>query len=83
MTGSLAQQHGDVWRAIDALAAAQGMSASGLAIHAGLDPTSFNRSKRVRPDGSLRWPSTETIARITTATGTSFARFVQLMEQPA
>jgi len=39
-------KHGDVWRAIDPLAAKNGLSASGLARRAGLDPTSFNKSKR-------------------------------------
>ena len=43
--------HKQIWRAIDALAAENGMSASGLAKRSGLDPTTFNRSKRRTPDG--------------------------------
>ena len=43
--------HGQVWIALDRLAERAGLSASGLARRAGLDPTTFNRSKRVTPDG--------------------------------
>ncbi len=39
-------QHKDIWRGLDQLAAHHGLSASGLARRAGLDPTSFNPSKR-------------------------------------
>ncbi|MDE0702695.1 MAG: helix-turn-helix transcriptional regulator, partial [Rhodospirillaceae bacterium] len=43
--------HNDVWDAIDRLAKKYGMSASGLARRAGLDPTTFNKSKRIMPNG--------------------------------
>lgn len=72
-------KHGDVWRAIDALAQKHDMSASGLARRAGLDPTTFNRSKRVSRDGKQRWPSTESVAKILDATGASLAEFVALV----
>ena len=42
----MVMKHEDVWRAIDALAQEHGLSASGLAKRAGLDPTTFNKSKR-------------------------------------
>jgi phage repressor protein C with HTH and peptisase S24 domain len=48
--------HAQVWSAIDRLAARAGLSASGLARRAGLDPTTFNKSKRVTPLGRERWP---------------------------
>jgi phage repressor protein C with HTH and peptisase S24 domain len=51
-------QHADVWRGIDRLAAKHGLSASGLARRAGLDPTAFNPSKRITREGRPRWPST-------------------------
>lgn len=73
-------KHSDIWRAIDRLAVQQGLSASGLAKRAGLDPTTFNKSKRTTGDGKLRWPSTESIAKVLDATGTSFARFVGLVD---
>ena len=72
-------KHTDIWRAIDSLAATKGFSASGLAKQAGLDPTTFNRSKRANEDGKLRWPSTESIAKILEATGTSLGEFVGLI----
>jgi phage repressor protein C with HTH and peptisase S24 domain len=71
-------QHSDVWRGIDRLAAKHGLSASGLARRAGLDPTAFNPSKRITREGRPRWPSTESVAKILAVTGESFSSFVQL-----
>ena len=51
--------HAHIWNALDRLAARAGLSASGLAKKAGLDPTTFNKSKRITPEGRPRWPSTE------------------------
>ena len=70
--------HDSVWGAIDALAARHGLSASGLAKKAGLDPTAFNPSKRHGNDGRPRWPSTESIAKVLAATGESLEGFVGL-----
>ncbi|MGE0829247.1 MAG: helix-turn-helix transcriptional regulator, partial [Hyphomonadaceae bacterium] len=75
-------QHGQIWRAIDALAARRGLTPSGLARAAGLDPTAFNKSKRAGPDGKPRWPSTESIARILAATGETFDEFATLVAGP-
>ncbi len=72
--------HGDVWRTIDRLAAKYGMSPSGLARRAGLDPTTFNKSKRVTHEGKKRWPSTESLAKVLAATGASLAEFVNLLD---
>ncbi|HSE78091.1 MAG TPA: helix-turn-helix transcriptional regulator [Alphaproteobacteria bacterium] len=69
-------RHEDIWRAIDSLARHHGYSPSGLARRAGLDPTTFNKSKRIAPDGRPRWPSTESIAKILEATNASMADFV-------
>jgi phage repressor protein C with HTH and peptisase S24 domain len=71
--------HAQVWTAIDTLAERYGMTASGLARRAGLDPTTFNKSKRKSPDGRLRWPSTESIAKILDATGASVDLFMSLL----
>jgi phage repressor protein C with HTH and peptisase S24 domain len=70
--------HAQVWSAIDRLASRAGLSASGLARRAGLDPTTFNKSKRVTPEGRQRWPSTESLAKALAATGTTFDAFVEL-----
>ena len=75
--------HAQVWSAIDRLAARAGLSASGLAKRAGLDPTTFNKSKRITPQGRARWPSTESIAKALAATGTPFDTFVTLIEPAA
>lgn len=71
--------HAQIWRAIDALAARKGMSASGLARAAGLDPTTFNKSKRQAPDGKPRWPSTESITRVLSAAETNWDEFAALL----
>ncbi|WP_232631521.1 S24 family peptidase [Methylobacterium sp. Leaf118] len=78
--------HEQIWAAIDRLAERYGYSASGLARRAGLDATSFNRSKRIGPDGRKRWPSTESISKVLAATGASlddFLRLVDTRERPA
>jgi phage repressor protein C with HTH and peptisase S24 domain len=72
-------QHSAVWRAIDALAARRGLTASGLARAAGLDPTTFNRSKRATPDGKPRWPSTESVARALAAADANWEDFAALL----
>src|ERR1700743_1944834 len=72
-------KHEDVWRAIDTLAAENGLSAAGLAKAAGLDATTFNPSKRRMPDGRARWPSTESVAKVLDATGASLEAFTSLV----
>jgi phage repressor protein C with HTH and peptisase S24 domain len=57
-------EHDDIWRAIDLLAESHGLSA-------GLDPTSFNPSKRSTTEGRARWPSTESLAKILDITNES------------
>ncbi|MHA1600065.1 MAG: S24 family peptidase [Alphaproteobacteria bacterium] len=69
-------KHSDIWSAIDRLAARYSLSPSGLARRASLDPTTFNKSKRITREGKRRWPSTESIAKILEATGASLAEFV-------
>lgn len=55
------------------------MSPSGLARRAGLDPTSFNKSKRQSADGRERWPSTESIAKVLDATGSTISQFMEFL----
>ncbi len=61
------------------MAAKHGMSASGLARRSGLDPTTFNKSKRITKEGKQRWPSTESVSKVLAATGDSLAEFVAQM----
>ena len=73
--------HDTIWTALDRLAARSGLSPSGLAKRAGLDATTFNKSKRITSDGRERWPSTESIAKALAATGTPVDAFVRLIEE--
>ena len=72
--------HAQIWQAIDRLATTFGYSPSGLAKQAGLDSTSFNRSKRIGPEGKPRWPSTESISRVLAATGATMSDFISMIE---
>jgi len=72
--------HGEIWAALDQLAARAGLSPSGLAKRAGLDPSTFNRSKRITADGRERWPSTESIAKALAAADASIDSFAKLIE---
>ncbi|MBY6240253.1 helix-turn-helix transcriptional regulator [Methylosinus sp. Sm6] len=71
--------HAQIWAALDALGDRYGLTPSGLARKAGLDPTTFNRSKRQTADGHLRWPSTESIAKVLQATGAGLDEFMALV----
>jgi phage repressor protein C with HTH and peptisase S24 domain len=73
--------HAQIWGALDRLAARAGLSASGLARRAGLDPTTFNKSKRVTPEGRPRWPSTESVSLSLAATDTTIDQFVALITE--
>lgn len=72
--------HAQIWTAIDRLARREDISASALAKRAGLDPTSFNPSKRFGPGEPPRprWPSTESLTRILAVTGLSLGDFAEL-----
>lgn len=70
--------HKALWNAIDKLAKKQGMTCSGLAKFSGLDATTFNKSKQFSSDGTPRWPSCSTIAKIINATETSIVDFAKM-----
>ena len=72
--------HERVWAAIDALASRHGLHTSRLARKAGLNATSFNKSKRVSRKGREHWPSTESISKILDVTGTTLKDFLRLIE---
>src|SRR3954451_24894936 len=71
--------HSQIWTALDRLAARSKLSPSGLAKRSGLDPTTFNKSKRITPDGRARRPSTEWLAKALAATSVSVESFVSLI----
>jgi phage repressor protein C with HTH and peptisase S24 domain len=74
--------HDKIWEAIDSLAARHELTPSGLARRAGLDPTSFNKSKRSSADGRQRWPSTESIYKILEATNSTADDFMAFLKRP-
>ncbi|MTI18794.1 helix-turn-helix transcriptional regulator [Rhodobacteraceae bacterium RKSG542] len=80
-TGSMLS-HEAIWQGIDEVARRNQLSPSGLAKLAGLDTTSFNKSKRITADGRKRWPSTESLSKVLDVTGTTLAQFLGLCSQP-
>ena len=72
--------HAQLWAAIDAIAEARGLSVSGLARKAGLDASALNLSKRVGPDGHMRWPSTESLSRILAAADMDFRALADIVD---
>jgi phage repressor protein C with HTH and peptisase S24 domain len=73
--------HSDIWNALDRLARHFSTSPSGLARQAGLDPTTFNKSKRQAASGKPRWPSTESLAKVLATVGMSFEDFARFADQ--
>lgn len=71
-------EHRDIWSALDRLADKFGMSPSALAKQAGLDPTTFNKSKR-HSHGKDRWPSTESLSKVLFVMGVDFDDFAQMV----
>lgn len=67
--------HSQIWSALDHLAKAHSTSPSGLAKLAGLDPTTFNKSKRQSASGKDRWPSTESLAKVLDVLGLNVEDF--------
>ena len=70
--------HESLWRAIDILAANNGMSITKMAKKAGLDESTFNPSKRVSPTGRPRWHAFDTINKALAVTDTSMLDFLRL-----
>ena len=64
-----------VWSAVDNLAESLGLTVSGLAKKSGLDSTTFNKSKRIRPDGNKRWPSLDSINKVLEYCNITFEEF--------
>jgi phage repressor protein C with HTH and peptisase S24 domain len=73
--------HNQIWNALDRLAARAKLTPSGLAKKSGLDPTTFNKSKRITPEGRPRWPSTESVAKALAATNTKVETFMTLLSE--
>ncbi len=74
--------YAEIWDGIENLAEKKGLSLSALAVKSGLDPTSFNKSKRLGADGRKRWPSTESMNKLLQATNTTIFEFMELAGEP-
>jgi len=73
--------HSEIWGAIDSFADAHKLSSSGLARIGGLDPTTFNHSKRWSKCGKQHWPSTQSIAKVLNAMGSDFDDFAKYIKK--
>jgi hypothetical protein len=71
--------HEQIWVAFEVIAERSGMSLSALSKRAGLDPTSFNPSKRYGPGGRQRWPSTETLSRVLQVVNMDMRAFAEIL----
>lgn len=70
-----------VWRALDAVAEKAGLAASALARKAGLDPTTFNPSKRQHESGKHRTPTMRSVHLACQVAGVSMAEFGAMVDQ--
>lgn len=77
--GEMTMTHYQIWHAIELFAQAHGLSCSALAKISGLDPTTFNKSKRFSKYEQPRWPSTCSIAKILNATGATPQEFFKFI----
>jgi phage repressor protein C with HTH and peptisase S24 domain len=74
--------HEELWRAIELFADENGFTCSALAKKSGLDPTTFNKSKRFSKVGQPRWPSTQSVSKILEAAEKKFADFGKFLSPP-
>ena len=71
--------HTELWDGIRNLAAKYELTCSGLAKLSGLDSTTFNKSKIYAKNGTPRWISMSSLARVLDATGLSLAEFAAFL----
>jgi hypothetical protein len=69
----------DIWLGIDHLADQVGVSPARLARMAGLDQAVFSAGRRRKPNGELRWPSMDSLAKVLHVAGVSLGDFVNYM----
>lgn len=69
----------DVWRGIDLLADEIGVTPARLARMAGLDQAVFSAGRRIKPDGRMRWPSMDSLAKVLRIADISMGDFVNYM----
>ncbi|MHA1541060.1 MAG: hypothetical protein ACTSXL_03030 [Alphaproteobacteria bacterium] len=69
------------WKAIDKIAEMQNISASRLAVNSGLNPTTFNKSKRISKAGKLRYPSLKSILAVLESSKITWNELLFLVEE--
>ncbi len=74
------KQYDAMWNSIEYIAKSKNLSCSGLAQSGGLDPTTFNKSKRHSKYGQPRWLSMETIFKILKSTHTRFLDYAVILQ---
>lgn len=72
--------HRKVWSAIDKLAESRCLTLHGLTVVAGISQSCLNKHTRVI-NGRERWPSTETLSMIMTATDCSLNEMFKLIKK--
>ena len=72
--------HEAIWRIIDHIAERQNISVSALAKRAGLNATTFNKSKRFSGEGQERWPSTRSLSKVLTISNLSWQDLPSLIQ---
>lgn len=70
-----------MWAAIERMASMSGLSVSGLALQAGFDAGTLNRSKRRRPTGGARALHFLNIVILADAAGLTLSGFAALFEE--
>ena len=70
----------DLWTGILNLAKYLKLSCSGLARLAGLNATTFNKSKRVNKYGQVRWPSTRSLVSVLNAANMTLSDFDKMIK---
>lgn len=73
--------HGDLWNTIDALANEHKITPSRMAIDSGLDPTTFNKSKRNDIFGKSRYPSFRTVLKVLNQMNMSMTDFGMICDR--
>lgn len=73
-------EHLRLWKLIDNIAYINKISVSALAKKAGLDATTFNKSKRFYSSGQPRWPTTESLLKVIKAMDMTWQDFFEYFD---
>lgn len=74
------KQNSAMWNSIDYLAHVLKTSCAALAQNGGLNPTTFNKSKRISKYGQMRWLSMETILKVLKSSHITFLEYAVIFQ---